>query len=237
MISPKEKCQPKFYFFLPLSFTVALLFSITIMSLLLVSVTGSCCVAVPFVAVLFIVTLFDVGVTLDVDAGFWGVRDLGCVGVTGLVMYCDVTYCCCCCCCCCCDGAIGFVTICDDVVCVTGFVVICVATGFCCVGGVTGFDLLGKVWGNLAGAGITADVTGGITVVTGVDGADIVEEDLPKMKLLLFKILNYFSDDIFMKFDVKGRRVIRKKTNRLWVCFSSVLKSSQYQLNIKHLNV
>jgi hypothetical protein len=40
-----------------------------------------------------------------------------------------------------------------------------------------------------------------------------------------------------MKFDVKGRRVIRKKTNRPWVCFSSVLKSSQYQLNIKHLNV
>ena len=64
---------------------------------------------------------------------------MGCVGVTGLVMYCDVTYCCCC------DGAIGFVTICDDVICVTGFVVICVATGFCCVGGVTGFDLLGKV--------------------------------------------------------------------------------------------
>jgi hypothetical protein len=62
----------------------------------------------------------------------------------------------------------------------------------------------------LAGADITADVTGGITVVTGVDGADIVEEDLPKMKLLLFKILNYFSDDIFMKFDVKGR-IIRKK--------------------------
>jgi hypothetical protein len=62
----------------------------------------------------------------------------------------------------------------------------------------------------LAGADITADVTGGITVVTGVDGADIVEEDLPKMKLLLFNNFNYFSDDIFMKIDVKGGRIIRK---------------------------
>jgi hypothetical protein len=66
----------------------------------------------------------------------------------------------------------------------------------------------------LAGADITADVTGGITVVTGVDGADIVEEDLPKIKLLLFNNFNNFSYYIIMKFDVKGRRVIRKKTNR-----------------------
>ena len=32
----------------------------------------------------------------------------------------------------------------------------------------------------MAGPGVTADVTSGITVVTGVDGADIVEEDLPE---------------------------------------------------------
>ncbi len=63
----------------------------------------------------------------------------------------------------------------------------------------------------MAGADITADVTGGITVVTGVDGADIVVEDLPKMKLLFSKILNYFSYYIVMKFDAKGRRKIREK--------------------------
>ena len=72
---------------------VCLLFSITIMScLLLVNVTGSG-VAVPFVAVLLIVPHFvvDVGVTFDVDAGFCGVASF--VTMTcdaGVVINCDV---------------------------------------------------------------------------------------------------------------------------------------------------
>jgi hypothetical protein len=42
--------------------------------------------------------------------------------------------------------------------------------------------LAGNVAGNLAGVGsvgIMADVTGGITVVTGVDGAEVMVEGLP----------------------------------------------------------
>ena len=66
---------------------------------------------------------------------------------------------------------------------VTGLIAIC--DGFC-FAGVTGFDLLvDEGWGSLAGfdrVGITADGIDGITVVTGVDGDDTVDEALPRKK-------------------------------------------------------
>lgn len=174
--------------------------------MLLVSVTGNG-VAVPFVAGLLIVTHFDVvvGVTFDVEAGFCGVEGLVAMtwdaGVTAFVINCDVMYCCCDCvgvvsgfvmrledgwvgvtafvtdCDVGCVGVTAFVT-CD--VCVTGLIAIC--DGFC-IDGVTAFDLLGNAGGSLAGlgnVGITPDVIGGITVVTGVDGADTADIVLPE---------------------------------------------------------
>jgi hypothetical protein len=122
-------------------------------------------------------------------------------GVTGLVTMCDV----------CCVGVTAFVT-CDGVAAdVTGLIEICDGFGFV---GVTGFDLLGNVWGSLAGfdsVGITADVTGGITVVTGVDGADTADEDLPLNKKFGFKILSYhFIFNFHCSFGSWGRFVEQK---------------------------